>query len=71
MEAAFFDLDKTVIAKASLVAFGRPLYRAGMISRWLVLRALWGQLLFQTFGADEERMRKVRESALRVTRGWE
>src|SRR5437879_1898981 len=27
MEAAFFDLDKTVIAKASMVAFGRPLYR--------------------------------------------
>jgi HAD superfamily hydrolase (TIGR01490 family) len=71
VEAAFFDLDKTVIAKASMVAFGRPLYRAGMISRWLVVRALWGQLLFQTFGADEERMRKVRESALRVTRGWE
>jgi HAD superfamily hydrolase (TIGR01490 family) len=71
MEAAFFDLDKTVIAKASMAAFGRPLYRAGMISRWLVLRALWGQFLFQLFGADEERMRKVRESALRVTRGWE
>jgi HAD superfamily hydrolase (TIGR01490 family) len=71
MEAAFFDLDKTVIAKASMVAFGRPLYRAGMISRWLVVRALWGQLLFQTFGADEEKMRKVRESALRITRGWD
>ena len=27
MEAAFFDLDKTVIAKASMVAFGRPLLR--------------------------------------------
>jgi HAD superfamily hydrolase (TIGR01490 family) len=71
MEAAFFDLDKTVIAKASMVAFGRPLYRAGMISRWLVVRALWGQLLFQTFGADEEKMRKIRESALRITRGWD
>jgi HAD superfamily hydrolase (TIGR01490 family) len=71
MEAAFFDLDKTVIAKASMAAFGKPLYRAGMISRWLVVRAIWGQLLFQLFGADEERMRKVRESALRITRGWE
>ncbi len=27
MEAAFFDLDKTVIAKASIAAFGRPFYR--------------------------------------------
>jgi len=71
MEAAFFDLDKTVIAKASMVAFGRPLYRAGMISRWLIVRALWSQLLFEHRGADEERMRKFRESALRVTRGWD
>ncbi len=71
MEAAFFDLDKTVIAKASMVAFGRPLYEAGMVSRWLVARALWSQLVFQHRGADEERMRKFRESALRVTRGWD
>ncbi|MDZ7734620.1 MAG: HAD-IB family hydrolase [Acidimicrobiia bacterium] len=71
MQAAFFDLDKTVIAKASMAAFGRPLYRAGMISSWLVLRAMWGQFVFQLFGADENRMRKVRESALRITRGWE
>jgi HAD superfamily hydrolase (TIGR01490 family) len=71
MEAAFFDLDKTVIAKASMVAFGRPLYREGMVSRWLVARALWSQLVFQHRGADEERMRKFRESALRVTRGWD
>lgn len=71
MEAAFFDLDKTVIAKASLAAFSRPLYREGLISPWLVARAMWGQMLFRLSGADEERMRKVRESALRVTRGWE
>ncbi len=71
MEAAFFDLDKTVIAKASMVAFGPPLYRAGMISRWLVVRALWSQFVFQRVGADEEQMRKFRESALRVTRGWD
>jgi len=71
MEAAFFDLDKTVIAKASMVAFGPPLYRAGMISRWLVARALWSQFVFQRVGADEEQMRKFRESALRITRGWD
>jgi len=71
MEAAFFDLDKTVIAKASMVAFGRPLLRAGMISRPLLLRALWNNLVFHYLGAGEDRMRKFRESALRVTRGWE
>ena len=71
MEAAFFDLDKTVIAKASMAAFSGPLYREGMISPWLVARAMWGQFLFKLWGADEERMRKVRESALRITRGWD
>jgi HAD superfamily hydrolase (TIGR01490 family) len=71
MEAAFFDLDKTVIAKASMVAFGRPLYKAGMISRWLVARALWSQFVFQQLGADEARMQKFRASALRITRGWD
>ena len=30
--AAFFDLDKTVIAKSSALAFGRPFYRDGLIT---------------------------------------
>ena len=60
VQAAFFDLDKTVIAKAALMAFGRPLHDAGYISRWLVLRSLYGQLVFRYFGADEARMKKIR-----------
>ena len=71
MEAAFFDLDKTVIAKASMVAFGKPLYRAGLISRWLLLRALYGQLVYLYLGADEERMAEMRESILRFIKGWD
>src|SRR3954451_6254574 len=71
MEAAFFDLDKTVIAKASMVAFGKPLYRAGLVSRWLLLRALYGQLVYLYLGADEERMAKMQASALKVTKGWD
>jgi HAD superfamily hydrolase (TIGR01490 family) len=71
VQAAFFDLDKTVIAKAALMAFGRPLHNAGYISRWLVLRSLYGQLVFRYFGADEERMRKMRETSLRLAKGWD
>src|SRR4051812_11741829 len=69
--AAFFDLDKTVIAKASMVAFGKPLYRAGLLSRWVLLRALYGQLVYLYLGADEDRMARMRESVLRVARGWD
>ncbi len=71
MEAAFFDLDKTVIAKASLVAFGPSFHRAGYISKWLVARALWAQFFFRRFGADEAKLRKFRETSLRIAAGWE
>lgn len=71
MDAAFFDLDKTVIARASMVAFGRSFRRAGFISRWVLLRAAWNGLVFHVLGADEERMRTFRESALRITKGWD
>jgi HAD superfamily hydrolase (TIGR01490 family) len=71
VEAAFFDLDKTVIAKASMVAFGGPFRRAGMINRRLLLRAAWSGAVFHYLGADEERLRRFRESALRVTKGWD
>ncbi|MCU1377670.1 MAG: HAD-superfamily subfamily hydrolase [Acidimicrobiales bacterium] len=70
MEAAFFDLDKTVIAKASTVAFGRPLYREGLLSRWLLLRALYAQLVYLYLGADDARLARMRNAALALTKGW-
>jgi HAD superfamily hydrolase (TIGR01490 family) len=71
LQAAFFDLDKTVIAKASMVAFGGPFYRHGLISRRLLVRGLWGQLVYLYLGADEERLARMRESVLALTKGWE
>jgi HAD superfamily hydrolase (TIGR01490 family) len=69
--AAFFDLDKTVIAKASMVAFSGPLHRAGLISRRMFVRAAWGQLIYSQFGASPEKLDKLRDSVLRLTRGWD
>jgi HAD superfamily hydrolase (TIGR01490 family) len=71
VEAAFFDLDKTVIAKAAMLAFGPRLQQAGLLNRWLVARALWGQIVFRYLGADEGRMQKMRETALKIAVGWE
>jgi HAD superfamily hydrolase (TIGR01490 family) len=70
VNGAFFDLDKTVIAKASIVAFGRPLRKGGLITRRTVVKAVAQQLIFLQFGADEEKLTKVRESMLELTRGW-
>ncbi len=71
VEAAFFDLDKTVIAKAAMLAFGPRLQQEGLLNRWLVVRALWGQIVFRYLGADEGRMQKMRETALRIAVGWD
>jgi HAD superfamily hydrolase (TIGR01490 family) len=71
LEAAFFDLDKTVIAKAAMLAFGPRLQQAGLLNRWLVVRAVWGQVVFRYLGADEGRMQKMRETALKIAVGWE
>ena len=37
--AAFFDLDKTIIARSSSLAFSRPFYASGLINRRTVLRS--------------------------------
>lgn len=71
MQAAFFDLDKTVIARASMVAFGPSFQRAGLLSRWLVARALYAQLVYLYLGADAKRMARMRTAVLRVIVGWE
>jgi HAD superfamily hydrolase (TIGR01490 family) len=69
--AAFFDLDKTVIAKSSALAFGRPFYRDGLISRRDVFKAGYAQLLFRMGGADEQTMARTRDYLAELCRGWQ
>src|SRR5438045_9108922 len=54
-----------------MVAFGRPFYRHGLISRRLLMRGLWGQLVYLYLGADEARLARMRESVLALTKGWQ
>ncbi len=70
-EAAFFDLDKTVIAKASMAAFGLPMYREGLISRRTILRAVYAQFIYMHLGASEEKLARIRDSALALAKGWD
>lgn len=71
MRAAFFDLDKTVIAKSSLVALGPELHARGMLRRRTLVWGVFSHLLFMRFGADDEKLNKIRESVLKVTKGWD
>ena len=69
--AAFFDLDKTTIADAALFAFSSTLREAGYLNYRLVVRAVWGRLVFKYLGADHDRMEDMRNNALRLCKGWD
>jgi HAD superfamily hydrolase (TIGR01490 family) len=71
MEAAFFDLDKTVIAKASVAAYGRTLYDRGLINRRILLKVAVAHFLFLQMGADHNRLEKMRRNALTIIKGWD
>lgn len=71
MDAAFFDLDGTIIAKSSPLAFGPSFFREGLIGRGFLLKSLYAQLVFQLMGADETKMERMREEAAKLTAGWE
>jgi HAD superfamily hydrolase (TIGR01490 family) len=68
--AAFFDLDKTIIAKSSTLAFTKPLFRAGYLSRTTLAKAAIGQAFYQAFGADHGQMERVKEELGKLTSGW-
>jgi HAD superfamily hydrolase (TIGR01490 family) len=69
--AAFFDLDKTVIAKSSTLAFARPLTRAGFLSKRAMVKAGFAQAYYQMFGADHSQMERIREELSGLTKGWD
>jgi len=70
-QAAFFDLDKTVIARSSALAFTGHLYKAGMLGRPVLFKAAMSQLLYVLFGADESHLDKTRDAMLALTKGWD
>lgn len=68
--AAFFDLDKTVIAKSSTLAFSRPFFDQGLINRQTVLKSAYAQFLFLMSGADHEQMDRMRSYITNMCTGW-
>ncbi len=70
-EAAFFDLDKTVIARSSTLAMSRPLMRGGFLRPPAVVKSLYAQTVYRLVGADHDRMERMRQATLEATRGWD
>jgi HAD superfamily hydrolase (TIGR01490 family) len=69
--AAFFDLDKTVIAKSSTLAFSKPFFDQGLINRRAVLKSTYAQFLFLMSGADHDQMDRMRNYVTNMCAGWD
>jgi HAD superfamily hydrolase (TIGR01490 family) len=69
--AAFFDLDKTIIAKSSTLAFSKPFQAGGLISRKAMLRSAYAQFVYLVGGADHDQMEKLRQFMSQLVAGWD
>ena len=69
--AAFFDLDKTIIARSSSLAFSKPFQAGGLISRRAMLRSAYAQFVYLVGGADHDQMEKMRQFMSQLTAGWD
>ena len=69
--AAFFDLDRTLMSGSSTFYFGKAVYREGLISGRRLVGDAIGALLFQLFGASDEKSEALRDRILASVAGTE
>jgi len=67
--AAFFDLDRTLMAGSSAFQFGRAAYKAGIISRRDLARDFWWNLIFRLHGSTDASADELRERVGRMLAG--
>lgn len=68
--AAFFDLDKTIIATSSASAFSRPFFAGGLISKRSVLGSAYAHFMYVMGGANADQTERLRQQLSRLVTGW-
>jgi HAD superfamily hydrolase (TIGR01490 family) len=69
--AAFFDLDKTIIARSSTLAFSKSFFQGGLLTRRAVLRSAYANFMFAVSGADHDQLEKMRAYLTDMIAGWD
>ena len=67
--AAFFDLDRTLMAGSSGQPYARAAYRQGIVSRRLMARWAVAHVGFRLRGASDEATRALRDEVTELLRG--
>jgi HAD superfamily hydrolase (TIGR01490 family) len=68
--AAFFDLDRTLIRRSSVLALAGSFRRRGLISRLDLVKSAFWQALFVARGASAERVRAAAEDGMKMLAGF-
>lgn len=69
--AAFFDLDKTIIAMSSVYAYGKEFLTKGLISPVVALQLSFSQASYKFAGHNSTQMDNAREQLTAMIAGWE
>lgn len=69
--AAFFDLDKTILASSSTFALGRGFRRRGMVPPSTAARTVYSHASYMVRGADHVQMERMRELLSELVTGWD
>ena len=67
--AAFFDLDRTLMAGASAYHFGRALYKGGQMTRMQLARDAIEQIRFRLQGASDAAVNVLMDRVMEAVRG--
>jgi len=67
--AAFFDLDRTLMAGSSAFHFGRAAYRSGLVSRRQLATDAWENVRFRVRGSTDAGTDALRERVGRMLEG--
>lgn len=68
--AAFFDLDKTIIARSSAYAFGRQFMESGLLTPSGMMQMALGQAMYISGGHDHDQMEAARDQLSAMVTGW-
>lgn len=68
--AAFFDLDKTILATSASLALTRPLLRSGLITRRDIARSAQAQIAYHLLDTSHERSERMKDALAEMVRGW-
>ena len=68
--AAFFDLDKTIIATSSAYAFGKEFLHSGLITPQEALQISLAKATYMMFGHSEDQMDSSKEQLSQMVKGW-